>query len=372
MGDVGKIKFLSGDLVSANDLFQQQLNIYRAAFEKTHGKFVEPLAWLSLVNLGSEKLGAALIDIRAATGIARDKNEGNDFSIDLGSPGFDVFSLHSHIAFVSGLNKFPSRNDIHSEAFNVVQYSAQSKASDALTQTASRIAAGSSDLAIFVRKLQDLKEYRRALDEKILTQLAEKKSSEKKGILGRLKVQMTELDAKLSSITQILAARFPRYSALTNPKPLRVSEAQSLLEGNEVLVVYQGGVDGRKVTLPGYAWVVRRDGFRMFKLDIGEGELSGLVSVIRSSFSVDGEGTSAFPYGAAHELYRKIFAPLEKDLEGIKHVMIVPDGPLTSLPLSVLLRKPYEGKGTPDWLANKYAVTTLPAVSSLRALRGTW
>jgi len=49
--------------------------------------------------------------------------------------------------------------------------------------------------------------------------------------------------------------------------------------------------------------------------------------------------------------------------------MVVPDGPLTSLPLSVLVRSPYTGKGKPEWLAEKYALTTLPSVSSLRALR---
>ena len=78
----------------------------------------------------------------------------------------------------------------------------------------------------------------------------------------------------------------------------------------------------------------------------------------------------------AFELYRKLFEPLEKLLEGARHVFVVPDGALQSLPLGVLVTKESQGGFTDfsgyrqtAWLARKYAMTTLPSVSSLRALR---
>ncbi len=56
--------------------------------------------------------------------------------------------------------------------------------------------------------------------------------------------------------------------------------------------------------------------------------------------------------------------------------MLVPDGPLQSLPFSVLVTEPPEGRIADlkelrhvPWLASKYTFTTLPSVSSLRALR---
>ena len=55
---------------------------------------------------------------------------------------------------------------------------------------------------------------------------------------------------------------------------------------------------------------------------------------------------------------------------------MVPDGALQSLPLGVLVTKESQGEFTDfsgyrqtQWLARKYAMTTLPSVSSLRALR---
>ena len=65
-------------------------------------------------------------------------------------------------------------------------------------------------------------------------------------------------------------------------------------------------------------------------------------------------------------------------LEGARHVFVVPDGALQSLPLGVLITKKSENWARKpklsayrkvEWLAKKYAMTVLPSVSSLRALR---
>jgi CHAT domain-containing protein len=63
-------------------------------------------------------------------------------------------------------------------------------------------------------------------------------------------------------------------------------------------------------------------------------------------------------------------------LPGAHHLLIVPDGPLQSLPLAVLVTQPPErDPQTPGdhrnvaWLARDYAVSVLPSVSSFQALR---
>ena len=60
----------------------------------------------------------------------------------------------------------------------------------------------------------------------------------------------------------------------------------------------------------------------------------------------------------------------------MRHVFVVPDGALQSLPLGVLVTEKQQGEITDfagyrqvPWLARKYAMTTLPSISSLRALR---
>ena len=60
-----------------------------------------------------------------------------------------------------------------------------------------------------------------------------------------------------------------------------------------------------------------------------------------------------------------------QDLIKGKHLLIVPSGPLTQLPFQVLVTKPPTSGDhrAAAWLAREHAVTVLPAVSSLKALR---
>ena len=83
-----------------------------------------------------------------------------------------------------------------------------------------------------------------------------------------------------------------------------------------------------------------------------------------------------FDVDEALALYEQIFAPAESMLEGARHVFVVPDGALQSLPLGVLVTEEPKGRvrrmsdyREVPWLAKKYAMTVLPSVSSLRALR---
>jgi CHAT domain-containing protein len=78
----------------------------------------------------------------------------------------------------------------------------------------------------------------------------------------------------------------------------------------------------------------------------------------------------------AHKLYRGLFGQIE-DLIKDKRLLIVPSGPLAQLPFEVLVTEPPKTalpSSVADyrdvaWLARKHAITVLPAVSSLKALR---
>ena len=89
----------------------------------------------------------------------------------------------------------------------------------------------------------------------------------------------------------------------------------------------------------------------------------------------------SFDTTKAFELYQKLFEPVEDLLDGARHLFVVPDGALQSLPLGVLVTKEsqgdfmdFSGYRQTAWLARKYAMTTLPSVSSLRmpAVTSSW
>ena len=83
-----------------------------------------------------------------------------------------------------------------------------------------------------------------------------------------------------------------------------------------------------------------------------------------------------FDLARAHELYKALLGPAE-DMIKDKHLIIVPSGPLTSLPFHVLVTEPpksaipakladYRGVA---WLGARQPVSVLPSVASLKALR---
>jgi TPR repeat protein/CHAT domain-containing protein len=81
----------------------------------------------------------------------------------------------------------------------------------------------------------------------------------------------------------------------------------------------------------------------------------------------------AFPVAEAYALYQDLLGPESERLADVKTLFVVADGPLESLPFSVLVTGP-PAAGKPDyqkvaWLARGWAPVSLPTVSSLRALR---
>jgi CHAT domain-containing protein len=89
-----------------------------------------------------------------------------------------------------------------------------------------------------------------------------------------------------------------------------------------------------------------------------------------------GMGMLPFSLARAHELYTALLGPIEHVIKG-KHLIVVPSGPLMSLPFSVLVTEP--PKPVPDeglaayrragWLGTRQAISMLPSVASLAALR---
>jgi CHAT domain-containing protein len=82
-----------------------------------------------------------------------------------------------------------------------------------------------------------------------------------------------------------------------------------------------------------------------------------------------------FELGRAYELYKALLGPFADAIEG-KHLLVVPSGPLTTLPFSVLVTsKPEpadsmrEAYQKASWLGLRQPITVLPGVSSLESLR---
>lgn len=275
-----------------------------------------------------------------------------------------------------------SAKDAIDEGFEAAQWALLSSAGNALQQLGLRAAAGSPELAALVRKRQDLT----ALSDHAEAALAAA-ASETDGetrMVG-LRGEIDSLHAEIDGIDARLKRDFPRYAELASPAPMSIDDVQALLEPDEGLLLALSGRDHV------FVWAIGKTTSAWTRTVYGADLLADDVAALRAQLDPDaatrGAASLARPGGGgprvapfdrvrAQLLWFELVRPVESALAGAKHVFVVADGPLAGLPLSVLVTGTPEGADTDpkalrqtDWLARRYAFTTLPSVDSLRVIR---
>jgi CHAT domain-containing protein/tetratricopeptide (TPR) repeat protein len=282
--------------------------------------------------------------------------------------------------------------ELSREMFLAAQRAQSSEAAPLLRQIAMRAAAGNPALATLVHERQALEEEwreRGRQDNAALSEALEKHDTEAEAAnMGRLKA----IDARIKEIDEELAAKFPEYDELTSPAPITVEEVQALLGDDEALVVFLDTGKLRTAPEESFIWVVTKTASRWVRSPLGTQRLTEEVQALRCGLDVaaweeprceqltgphytDADRNAGkplpFDYGRAHRLYQALFGQVE-DLIKDKHLLIVPTGPLTQLPLQVLVTAPMvpdSDDKSPAWLIRNHAISVLPAASSLKALR---
>ena len=261
------------------------------------------------------------------------------------------------------------------EGFEVAQLARASDTAEQVANMAARYAAGSDALAKLARERQDAIARLQGMDARIVQASSRAPKDRDAAAEDRLRTEAVEAKNVLVALDARMEKEFPQYRELTNPKPLEMAAAQKFLNEDEALVVLLVSGD------ESYLWALRRSEAGFFKLALKRSELVEIVKKLRAQLDL-GAGDPAvilaqpFDVTAAHDLYRKILGPAEKLLGGAKHLIFVPDGAMQSLPPAVLVTDAsaktaasLEEHADVAWLAKKYAITVLPAASSLRALR---
>jgi hypothetical protein len=267
------------------------------------------------------------------------------------------------------------------EAFELAQLALQSGAADALAEMSVRFAKAAGPLASLVRERQDLVARRQG--EMRLLDAAAGRTDSKAGEDARAAV--AALDQRLDAIDTKLANE---YAELANPKPLTIAATRALLKPDEALVLFLDVPEPPQVgKLPEetLTWVMTRGAVRWRSIPLGTRALADRVAALRCGLDASGWDDAAgwpqqtavdkqrrdeqqarrdrckqllgvevssndlppFDLGRAHQLYQTLLAPLA-DLTKGKHLIIVPSGPLTSLPRP---ERRATRRRSPAWLA---------------------
>jgi CHAT domain-containing protein len=268
------------------------------------------------------------------------------------------------------------RSEGVAESFEVAQLAQLSSAAKSIARMAVRFATGNDERGRLVRRRQDAVDRLRLLDGRLVQTSARPPDRRDSGAETALRSEIGKLRSRLESLDGVIAEDFPSYAELANPQPQKLAEVQELLAADEALLVFIRAWDQDKT----HAWVLRRDRAFAYTSEIGVASLRDTVEELREGIDLSRASSlrdlPRFDTRLAYELYAKLFAPAEETMKGVRHLFVVPDGALTGLPPGILVTAPQERlpldageyRRVP-WLAKRYAMTVLPSVSSLRALR---
>ena len=378
-----------GKYREAEGLYKRALAISEKALGANHPDVAWTLNNLAILYEARGESGSALAYSRKATAaVLAHRTAESTGTPQTGAVGglverrasyFQRHVANLAVAARKGIEPAPS---LAHEAIEVAQWASQSSAAAAVQQMGTRFASGSGALASLVRESQDLAAAWRDQDKALLDALSNPEGRHDRARIDALRKQIAETEGRLNAVAARIDKEFPEYAALANPKPLTAEEVQKLLGADEALVFFLAGAN------ESYVFALTREGFEWRTISLGEKNMAAKVAAFRRGLDVDELTKSVsmgkaqlFDLAAAHELYVALFGPVEALIKDKPQLLIVPSGPLTALPFHLLVTdKPaiavpqmqisdMAAYRDAAWLVKRHAVTVLPSVASLKALR---
>ncbi|HKP78157.1 MAG TPA: CHAT domain-containing protein, partial [Phenylobacterium sp.] len=259
------------------------------------------------------------------------------------------------------------------QAFTAAQDLEVSPAARALAQTAARAAFTRKTAAGDARVRQALA----GQVPQIEGQLAQALPQDDPAKAARVGAALDAVGRELASLDARLLKDNPKYPEIISPPPLSIAEAQKRLKpGEGMLFIVPTGDDV-------HVFALSRTRVAWRRIENGQAQLEGRIRALRCQVD-DGacggkvrpasEGHVApFDLQVAYSLYRDLVLPVEGALGGVDRLFVTTSGVFASLPLGLLpIAAPADGKtnsqalAATSWLADRYALTTLPSVNSLR------
>jgi CHAT domain-containing protein/tetratricopeptide (TPR) repeat protein len=257
------------------------------------------------------------------------------------------------------------RETLAVEMFTALQIPRGSETAKALRAMSARLSSGDAKLAALSRDLQDTGR-RRTAARVALAEETMKPADQREAKEEDLKRQVRELEQKIETLENQLQAEFPRYAGLSAERPLTAADVQKLLKPDEALVAMQVGVQST------FLIVLRRDTIIAYRTRMGASALAAEVKALRASLDLSDGQDRDYDVVRARNLYAALFGPADGMLAGLRHLLVVPAGPLLSFPFGVLVTNSAP-QGTDvervAFLGNRMAISVLPSVAALRELR---
>ena len=271
-------------------------------------------------------------------------------------------TFETHLALLAAR---PGRSDAElDEAFGLAQRAVASVTGRVAADLSARFSGAGPKVEALVRQRQDA-----------ARQLASAERRESDALAGlgeamageRLAEEARRLRGAIGDLDAAIKTEHPAYRRALEPVRLKV--LQSALRPGEALILQVVAADRT------HLFLMSRNGAALKTGPLGRREIAALVTRIRRSVTFPQWGeVPAFDLDAANALYAATFGLFGADLAGFRHLIVVPDGAMQSLPTGILPQTPTAPGAdyrTVDWLGLSHAISVMPGVDSLVLARET-
>ncbi|WP_380872080.1 hypothetical protein ACFB49_30250 [Sphingomonas sp. DBB INV C78] len=241
----------------------------------------------------------------------------------------------------------------------------------AIAQMATRLQAADPALGALLGERNDLSAEWRYIQDELVGSLAagvEDDDARRDALLTRQQAvasRVAEIDAQL-------VVRNPRLDLLIKSRVVDLPDLQRTLRDGEAALAFTVADDAT------YVIAVRRDAAIAYRAALGRQEMTRLVESLRATLDPSRWKTELPTYDAAgaYRLFAALIAPANDFLQASDTLLVVPDGPLASLPFAVLVTEapPAINGDAADytklaWLIRRAAIVNYPSIASIVALR---
>jgi CHAT domain-containing protein len=199
--------------------------------------------------------------------------------------------------------------------------------------------------ALISRRREKMENYKGSADMKILSAIGRELEDAGK--------EFTLIDAKLLKNSS--------YRRLRKANIATLREAQTLCDDTTAILEYILDYSSGEKEGKAYCLVIKKQSKKIIVLD-GSYAFNESASKFRSAVIEPNRGRERERLSG--ELYGKLLKPLEAELAGMKKIIIIPDGNLSSLPFDAL-----RPDANSPYLCERYTVTLGPSVSVLLMTR---
>jgi CHAT domain-containing protein len=258
--------------------------------------------------------------------------------------------------------------------FRISQFMGRGQTADDFREAAARGRIKDPELTTLVRAEQDARRKHAMVLRSLAALRSEPFNNRDPEAQRQLNKLAGSLDTAQRSLRVDILSRFPDYSKSLAANVVPLDQVRTALKPGETMVIFHVGERETMV------WAAPANGTTLYrKLNLPSTTLAKRVDALREAVDTEIGSLNDIPefdLKGAHALYRDLFSPVEAALTVADNLVVIANGPLGRLPLSMLVNAQttaedgalmFDKYRTVPWLARKYSISYTPSVEAFMA-----